>query len=376
MASIVLQNLKFIDQEVELDCSVQGDDLFEINNFSKTSGSELDFSNTVCFPSLINSHDHLEFNLFPQFGNPPYKNYFDWGHDIHIKSKKEIESVLSIPFELRFKWGILKNIICGVTKIVNHGQGGLLVQQYKNFVYQHYQYIHSMGTDKYWSFKLNSLFDRRYVMVHLGEGVGKSMNREIELFKKLNLFNRKVIPIHALSISAEQAQNFSAVVWCPMSNLFLYHKTAAVELIKNIVPVLFGTDSTLTSHANIWNHLRCARSLGLLTDQELFRSVTSIPKSIFNFRTSDTSDFIVCKKKTTDLWNSFYEINPEDILLIVKDKIVLLADDTYLPLVNRKSHLPVKVGESVKWIPSEWVQLVRQLEQYDLPLPLSIRSIS
>ena len=29
----------------------------------------------ICFPGLINSHDHLDFNSFPQLGNRIYKNY-------------------------------------------------------------------------------------------------------------------------------------------------------------------------------------------------------------------------------------------------------------------------------------------------------------
>ena len=36
---------------------------------------QLHFDGAIIFPGLINSHDHLDFNLFPQLGNRAYKNY-------------------------------------------------------------------------------------------------------------------------------------------------------------------------------------------------------------------------------------------------------------------------------------------------------------
>ena len=44
------------------------------------------------FPGLINSHDHLDFNLFPQTGNRIYNNYTEWGRDIHEQNKEAISA--------------------------------------------------------------------------------------------------------------------------------------------------------------------------------------------------------------------------------------------------------------------------------------------
>ncbi|HVW16604.1 MAG TPA: hypothetical protein VHB54_22430, partial [Mucilaginibacter sp.] len=43
----------------------------------------LDLEGTVIFPGLINSHDHLDFNLFPALGDRRYQNYTEWGEYIH-----------------------------------------------------------------------------------------------------------------------------------------------------------------------------------------------------------------------------------------------------------------------------------------------------
>src|SRR5450432_1163173 len=68
----------------------------------KISGEAMiDFEDAIAFPGLINSHDHLDFNLFPQTGNRIYNNYTEWGKDIHKQNKEEIYRVQQIPRQLR-----------------------------------------------------------------------------------------------------------------------------------------------------------------------------------------------------------------------------------------------------------------------------------
>ena len=54
----------------------------------------------LLFPGLINSHDHLDFNLFPQTGNRIYNNYTEWGKDIQYQNKETINAVLKIPQQI------------------------------------------------------------------------------------------------------------------------------------------------------------------------------------------------------------------------------------------------------------------------------------
>src|ERR1700753_935960 len=82
----------------------------------------LNFDNAIVFPGLVNSHDHLDFNLFPQLGGERYNNYRQWGKHIHQYYKNEIAAVLEIPKVLRYEWGVFKNLLCGVTTVVNHGE--------------------------------------------------------------------------------------------------------------------------------------------------------------------------------------------------------------------------------------------------------------
>jgi cytosine/adenosine deaminase-related metal-dependent hydrolase len=77
----------------------------------------LDLNGALAFPGLINSHDHLDFNLFPPMRNHIYNNYREWGPDIHTNNRASIDPILSIPQKLRTQWGIYKNLVNGFTTV-------------------------------------------------------------------------------------------------------------------------------------------------------------------------------------------------------------------------------------------------------------------
>ncbi len=150
---------------------------------------QLDFDDAILFPGLINSHDHLDFNLFPQFGGEIYNNYTEWGNHIHKKYKNEITEVLKVPLELRVQWGLFKNLLCGVTTVVNHG-AYLNITDPLISVWQP-QCIHSVQFDKLWKLKLNNPLKRKQqVVVHAGEGKDALAHKEIDQLTRWNLWGK------------------------------------------------------------------------------------------------------------------------------------------------------------------------------------------
>src|SRR5205085_7053475 len=139
---------------------------------------EILFDNAVAFPGLINSHDHLDFNLFPKLGNKIYSNYLEWGNHIHKEYKQEIQEILQIPTLLRFHWGIFKNLLCGVTTVVHHGSKQPVLNSPIN-VLQNYHSLHSVGFEKLWKLKLNNFFKLRSVCaIHIAEGIDETCRKE------------------------------------------------------------------------------------------------------------------------------------------------------------------------------------------------------
>ncbi len=321
----------------------------------------LHFSNALVFPGLINSHDHLDFNLFPQLGNSRYTNYTDWGMDIHKNNFKEIGAVMKVPLHLRVQWGLYKNLLNGVTTVVNHGKK-IKTNHDSIKLFQNCHSLHSVAFERWWKYKLNRPFAKKMPFaIHTGEGTDAAAGKEINTLLKWNLFKRKLIGIHGVAMTSKQAAQFSALVWCPASNYFLLNKTANIQVLKKYTPVVFGTDATLTASWNFWDQLKQARQTGYLTDTELFEAITSRAASIWNLPAAHitagaTADMVVAKKKPAAcIMDAFYEVQPQDILLVVQKGNIRLFDASLKEQLEDegleiKKYTAVSIAYSTKYV--------------------------
>src|SRR3978361_2407428 len=170
---MVLNNVMLIGADEPVNIQIVGCHIAKAGKktLSENSGHlQLTFGNTLAFPGLINSHDHLDFNLFPQLGDKIYNNYTEWGKSIHENYRDEISKVLKVPILLREQWGIIKNLLCGVTTVVNHGEK-IKITDTLISVHEQYYCLHSVQFEKKWRLKLNHPFKRKFpVVIHIGEG--------------------------------------------------------------------------------------------------------------------------------------------------------------------------------------------------------------
>lgn len=356
---MILNNVNTITSDGPVNIRIKSDS-------ATTDTLQLTFDNALAFPGLVNSHDHLDFNLFPQLGNRFYNNYTEWGRHIQINYKDEIAAVLKVPLNLRVEWGIFKNLLCGVTAIVNHGATLPITNAPINVEQCHS--IHSVQFEKRWKLKLNNPLKRKLpVVIHVGEGSDEQSKREIDTLIHWNLLKKKLVGVHGVAMTTRQAKKFEAVIWCPVSNFFLLNKTAAMDDLKKHTTILFGTDSTLTGSWNIWDHIRQARETNMLTDAELYGSLHRAGSSNRHADDYKGSVVVVKKKGIGSSFDSFYATQPEDILLVVHDGEVRLFDNT---LLNQLEHLNLKefskvfIGHTCKYVQGDLPGVMQQIKTY------------
>lgn len=374
---MVFSNLHILGQQGIWDLHIRKgmiDSISEADHIISTQ--KVDFTNAHVFPGLINSHDHLDFNCFPSIGNRIYNNYAEWGKDIHQNNKKEIDAVLKIPRELRVAWGVYKNLLGGVTTVVNHGEKLLIPPDFISVV-QDFSSLHSFQFEKYWRLKLNNPFSKnKLFVIHAGEGTTKDAHEEINALIRWNTLRKKLIAIHGVAMNEKQAAAFEALVWCPYTNMFLLAKTADINLLKNKTPVIFGTDSTLTASWNIWDHLRLARKTQLASDNEIFNmlnvsaaKVWRLP-SVGQISPHFQADIVIMKKKNIIReWDGFFDSNPEDILLALKEGRIILFDEVLLPQLkentfNGSDFTKINMKGRIKYIQGNLHSLVKNIQSY------------
>lgn len=367
---MLLRNLKLAEpgNNSTVDVRIDGKMIGACGARLGSNGPAIHFDNAIVFPGLINSHDHLDFNLFPRIGNRLYHSYREWGEDIHLHNRSAIDAVMAVPQSLRTQWGWYKNLLSGVTTVVNHGQA-LCVASSPINVFQQYRFIHSVGFDKYWRWKLlKPDFKQLMQVIHAGEGIDDLSNKEIDSCIRWNLFRKPIVAVHGVAMQPVQGLRFRALVWCVDSNLFLFRETAAVEDLKKCMPVLIGTDSTLTAHWDMWTHLRLAASTGKMNSNEIFHAVTAAPAAVWGMKNSGTlatgkhADLVVADPPD----GNFLSVQPKDILLVMRGGRVVLYDESIaakLPAaaVNGAVFAPVQLDKAVKYCIGNLPQLIQEI---------------
>jgi cytosine/adenosine deaminase-related metal-dependent hydrolase len=270
----------------------------------------------IAFPGLINSHDHLEFNCYPPTGTPPYDDFLGWCKD--VQADPGLAAITAIDPAIRRQFGVLKNILWGVTAVADHG-GKKQFGELPIRVLTKYTDLHSpeLGEKASW---LNGLGP---VVLHLAEGVTPQTRLRALAFLARNRLRRPVAAVHAVSLLGADFAQFQALIWCPASNFYLFGKTADAAAAIGQTRLLFGTDSTLSAPLTLWDHLRQVRSQ--IGDLALFKALTEAPSAFWRLQHRD--DFVIAKRKASASWDSFFALTPDDILLVVMRGQAVLVDE-------------------------------------------------
>jgi cytosine/adenosine deaminase-related metal-dependent hydrolase len=268
-----------------------------IRPFDEPSGCSniFDLSGHLLLPGLINSHDHLEFNLFPRLGNGPYPNAGSWAKDIYRPSASPIKEHLAVPKSVRLQWGGLKNLLSGVTTVAHHNayEPAVFDGPFQIRVVGPCGWAHSLDFSPDLATRHRETPRTVPFVLHAAEGTDRSAGAEIGRLDDLRILDDRTALVHAVGASAADVATLkrhqSSIVWCPTSNLFTLAQTLQLGQLESGVPIALGTDSALTADGDLIDEMSAARRHASLSAEQLYRMVTTTAARVLRLRRKEGS---------------------------------------------------------------------------------------
>ena len=318
-----------------------------------TDASELLCTEGVISPGLIDTHNHLQYNVTPPWQHDElFEDRYDWRSDgdywDYRTAYDEIEDDYGCEI---MKWAELRVLVGGGTSAVgSYGSAciDLLIRNLDEDENEHglsdYSLYYSSGTvdesyDEYDGNDYTEELDDGSLdacLNHVAEGVDGNVSDEIDHMFQVGMSGPGQSFVHAtdatISQLAQMAESGTTMIWSPRSNLDLYAQTSPADIAQRMgVPVAIGPDWTWSGSVNPARELQCAheyletRSDDVVDDAWLWRMATSdaaiavgldgILGSLDVGMKADISVF----NWTNEPYRSVIQSGPEDVRLVIVD---------------------------------------------------------
>ena len=332
----------------------------------------VDCSGYCAFPGLINSHDHLECNLFPRLGQPPYTNVHEWAQDIYAPKKSPVRDILRTSLTDRLLFGGYKNLFSGVTTVIHHDRyyRNPFSVQFPVKVLDSYGWSHSIGFGKNIP-KDYAKSNGRPFIIHAAEGTDSESRAELDTLGDLGVLGENTVLVHGIAISEKQALLLSerqvSLIWCPSSNNYLFGRTAPVDVLNGRIRLALGTDSTMSGTPFLLDELKIARSMNKVPDPKLLKMVLHEAAELFKLADGRgthfpgaPADLILLPDNGKSAPDLLIEARPQDLCLVLINGQPKLADQNFA----RRLELGVpnlRIGGKAKWVHGPIQPLIQRI---------------
>jgi len=345
------------------------------------------------YPSLINTHDHLQGNYRPAVGPKKGNFYLTWAPwDKDLKASKTFAERSQLTREDLYALSGYKCLFSGVTTVNDHFPHKLNSQILPTLPIRailEYGIAHECSSyDLKWGEGIEVEYAKAVknnwpFITHLSEGFDMEAMHGVDALEKMKILDNHCLLIHCVGFSDEDiikaAKAGASVSWCGFSNMFMFNVTCKIrKMIKAGVNVTIGTDSSATGSANLLAEIKYDRELYRrlygedLPAKKIFEMVTInaakafwMQEKIGTLDEGKLGDILVLKAKDDDPYENLVNAGMKDIELLILEGKPIYGETRFLDIFDGKlpsDYTPVRVGNRemfVKGDPAGLYNLVR-----------------
>lgn len=304
-------------------------------------------TNGIIFPGLIDTHNHVEYNMLPLYNVPTcYGNRYQWTRPACYKTD------VSYPKKIltQGSYDGLRAEVITYAEVKALVGGGTALQGSTNAknttpvrnigcsafgtkcIYSHVLSIDSLDADKY--LKRIEEGKLKVLFLHIAEGTDLKSRKEFDTLKEEGLLLEQTVIIHGTALTRSNFKEMAAagtkLVWSPLSNLLLYGKTTDVKAAwEEGVTVSLAPDWSPSGSKNVLGELKVAdqwnkHRLGtFFTDYQLVQMVTVNAAKVCNWtahvgtiQPGLCADLLVIRDPGGDPYRALIDAIDSDVLLV------------------------------------------------------------
>jgi cytosine/adenosine deaminase-related metal-dependent hydrolase/ubiquinone/menaquinone biosynthesis C-methylase UbiE len=339
----------------------------------------IDLSGFLLLPGLINAHDHLEFSLFPNIGDGPYRNAKQWAHDIHASHASLIELHRQVPRPVRLWWGAIRNLLSGVTTVCHHNPitQELVSPEFPIRVVADFGWAHSLSLEPDLAEQFARNREDAPFILHAAEGIDEESAEEAFALDRMRALDQRTVIVHGLGCTAEGValinQRHAAVILCPTSNKFLFHQSPSSAFIQSFDKVTLGSDSPLTAAGDLLDEIRFARKGIGLDAAQIYDMVTNRAADILRLRRGEgqlkpgsVADVLVVRDCGLSPAEMLAQLNMAQVeLVMLAGRVELVAPTLFARLPSELRHglQLFEVEGQRRWVRAPMEKLIAQTEE-------------
>jgi cytosine/adenosine deaminase-related metal-dependent hydrolase len=320
---------------------------------------QIDVNGMLIFPGLINCHDHLLGTYVPRVGDRrPYLNWLEWDND--LKSSPVYAERQQIESSDLYQLGGFRHLLCGITRVqdhIPHFVRELFAKDMPIRIISDYALAHSVTS---FALKWGDGIEVEHAkakeknipfITHCSEGFDEETLRSVETLAVKKALSKQTVLIHGIAFTDKDiellAEHQCSVVWCPVSNLYMFEQTARVkELMDMGINVTLGTDSPMSGSFSIFEEFRTARDFyqyayGRAIDDRALVDMMTVNAAramcladAGEIAEGKSADLLLIDGNPTNPWAALTHADYADIMLVIADGVPRYGDIAFAPVFD------------------------------------------